>query len=810
MKRLFFCVLSCLAAMRLAAADMVASLDLTASAQGTDMYHFMKNDPNDEPYTEFVSKGGRRCIHIPATKYGYFRVDDNTVPSTMHNLIFKITYFDEGTGEVKLQYNGTTGDYLDATVNKTNTMTWMTTTMAVRDASLRNAQNQQSDFRLNDNNYISRIEIYNGVLDPLQEPVYPHLGGSSYSEFIGKSVAGYQAWFDTGGRTDFWVHWSNNAIESDGTRWPRRYNHTFEIYPDVTLYEDADLAQTGFADFGNGEPARLFTSRSAGVINKHFELMQQAGMDGVAVQRFLGASLRSITSSESATPLLIRRAAEQTGRIFYICYDITSNGLENSWADIIRFDWVYNIEQNYRLTESPAYATVNGKPVVQVWGTGFTDNHPGTANETIALIEFLRSRGCYVIGGVPTYWRENRNDAKGPSQPDPANQESFEQVYLHYDMVSPWMVGRFSNDQEYQYFRQLLTQDVTYCQSKNIDYMPVVFAGFGWATWNPGQLNQAPRRAGEFLWRQANTARQAGLKNLYFAMLDEYDEGTALLPAATDWTMLPTDAYFLTASADGIWLSSDFYVRLAGEATRLLKGQSQPTDSVPVPYSLGPVFYRNSFEQRTTRYNYVNGVAQSEGTFPIDPCFYRNSQVRTNGVSNAGCSIEQGDAHSGLYSARLSLTASAAADYVYQIAELKIPLACPLKVSCFRKADGISAAASIELTTRGGQVFRAQSAPASADWQELSLVIPSSCIGDTLSGLRLVYSGTTAGAVEARFDDFLIEQTDEETNALIGLSDDPVPGYTCYDLLGRPVAHPAAGIYIRVVGTDIKKIIYKD
>ena len=213
MKRLFFCVLSCLAAMRLAAADMVASLDLTASAQGTDMYHFMKNDPNDEPYTEFVSKGGRRCIHIPATKYGYFRVDDNTVPSTMHNLIFKITYFDEGTGEVKLQYNGTTGDYLDATVNKTNTMTWMTTTMAVRDASLRNAQNQQSDFRLNDNNYISRIEIYNGVLDPLQEPVYPHLGGSSYSEFIGKSVAGYQAWFDTGGRTDFWVHWRNNDIE---------------------------------------------------------------------------------------------------------------------------------------------------------------------------------------------------------------------------------------------------------------------------------------------------------------------------------------------------------------------------------------------------------------------------------------------------------------------------------------------------------------------------------------------------------------------------------------------------------------------
>lgn len=790
--------------MRLSAAEPVAWVDLTASAQGTNMYHFMKNDPNDEPYTEFVTKGGRRCIHIPATKYGYFRVDDLAVPSTMHTLIFKITYFDEGTGEVKLQYNGTTGDYLDATVNKTNTMTWMTTTMAVQDASLRNAQNQQADFRLNDNNYIACIEVYNGVLDPLQEPVYPHLGGSTYSEFTGKSVAGYQAWFDTGGRTDFWVHWSNNAIESDGTRWPRRYNHTFEIYPDVTCYDDADLAQTGFADFGNGDPARLFTSRSARVINTHFELMRQAGMDGVAVQRFLGASLRSITSSESATPLLIRRAAEQTGRIFYICYDITSNGLEDSWADIIRFDWVYNIEQNYRLTESPAYATVNGKPVVQVWGTGFTDNHPGTAAETIALIEFLRSRGCYVIGGVPTYWRENRNDAKGPSQPDPANQESFEQVYLHYDMVSPWMVGRFSNDQEYVYFQQLLAQDVTYCQAHQLDYMPVVFAGFGWATWNPGQLNQAPRRAGEFLWRQAKTARQAGLTNLYFAMLDEYDEGTALLPAATDWTMLPTDAYFLTTSADGTWLSSDFYLRLAGEATRLAKGLSQPTDSVPVPYSLGPVFYRNSFEKRTTRYNYVNDVAQSEGTFPIDPCFYHDGAVRATGVSGASCAIEQGSARSGLYSARLALTSSAAADYAYRIAELKIPVTCPLRVSGYRKAEGLGAACAIEVTTRGGQVFRTQPAPASADWQALSVVIPSTCIGDTLSSLRLVYTGTTAGSVEARFDDVLIEQTDDEANGLTALPAEPNDGTVWYDLLGRPVTRPAAGLYIRVGGTESK------
>ena len=202
----------------------------------------------------------------------------------------------------------------------------------------------------------------------------------------------------------------------------------------------------------------------------------------------------------------------------------------------------------------------------------------------------------------------------------------------------------------------------------------------------------------------------------------------------------------------------------------------------------------------------MNGVSQSEGTFPIDPCFYHNAPVRATGVSNAGCTIEQGDAHSGLYSARLTLNASAAADYVYQIAELKIPVTCPMKVSCFRKASGLGAGATIEVTTRGGQVFRAQSAPASTEWLQLELVIPSTCIGDTLSSLRVVYTCTTAGAVEARFDDFLIEQTEEDTNALTILPVDST-GNTYYDLLGRPVAQPKAGIYIRVDGTDTKKIL---
>ena len=118
---------------------------------------------------------------------------------------------------------------------------------------------------------------------------------------------------------------------------------------------------------------------------------------------------------------------------------------------------------------------------------------------------------------------------------------------------------------------------------------------------------------------------------MYFSMFDEYDEGTALLSAATDYTMLPTDAYFLTTSADGRWLSPDFYLRLAGDATRMLKGEKDTTFTTP--YSLGPVFYRNSFESRTTPYNYVNHIAQNTGTFPIDPCFYQPRTITGSNIT---------------------------------------------------------------------------------------------------------------------------------------------------------------------------------
>ncbi len=762
------------------AASPVASIVLSDPFLSNNLTHFTVTDPANEPYTIQTIRDGVQCRQIPDTKYAYFNVDDATIPSTQNNLIFYITFYDEGTSSINLQYNANDGNnYKSASFSKTGTKSWITVTVAITNASFRNAQNNKCDFRLNGSgdNYIKEIAIAIGTLDPAKEPV-PVVSASSYSELTGKSVAGYQVWFAAGNATSGWVHWSANTP-------PAATKTHVEIYPDVSEYAETDLAQTALANLGNGSISKLFTSSNKTVIDKHFQWMKEYGIDGVAVQRFIGNIGGAIINSPSATPIKIKQAAEATGRIFYICYDISSSGMEATWDDVIKFDWVYNVEQNNQLTSSPAYAKVGNKPVVQIWGPGFTDNHPGTAAETIALINFLKSRGCYVIGGTPTYWRTNDRDAKGPTQPLAANQESFEKVYPEYDMISPWLVGRFKDNSGADNQLATLMQDKAYCDARKIKYLPVIFPGFSWSQWNPGNPNDAPRNGGEFMWRQARNIKSLGVNSMYFAMFDEYDEGTAILKAATDWSMIPTDQYFLTTSADGIWCSSDFQLRVAGAAIELLKGTRTETSTVPVPYSNGPVFYRNSFEKRTTPYNYVSGVAQNTGTFNIDPCFNNPIVLTNSNVITPVCEIQPTNARSGLYSVKVtgSISSNVSATYVYKTAEVKIVVKPNMKLSFWKKTENeLGRYLFVDLITKNGKNLRdngyrdqngTSMNPSSAHgttgvgWEQYSCQFGNGALlGDTITGIVIAYDHSGSGSYSAYFDDFLIEEGQDTPTAI--------------------------------------------
>ncbi|MFJ3421864.1 glycoside hydrolase family 71/99-like protein [Streptomyces sp. NPDC086082] len=378
-----------------------------------------------------------------------------------------------------------------------------------------------------------------------------------------RTYVGYQGWFAAAGDgspINAWTHWASGT--------PAPGNQTFELYPDISLYPSAGLYQTGYANLGNGQPAKLFSSYTTAVVDQHFKWMQQYGIDGAALQRF-GSDIVAVGQARlkqrNDIQSKARDAAQKYGRGFYIEYDI-SGLTDANLVTTIQNDWTNTIKGSLNLTSSTAYAHEGGKPVVELWGIGVT-NRAGTAAGCLQLINWFKSQGCYVIGGVPRGWRTDSNAKPG-----------FASVYAALNMVSPWNVGNPNVDQ------QLFNDDMAKLKAGGQDYQPVLYPGFAWSNWHAGSpKNEIPRKAGQFMWNQAVAAARCGTKSAFIAMFDEYDEATAIAPAATDKSQIPANQYFLTLDADGTHLSSNFYMRLAGAATKMINGSAPISTTIPIP-----------------------------------------------------------------------------------------------------------------------------------------------------------------------------------------------------------------------------------
>ena len=399
-----------------------------------------------------------------------------------------------------------------------------------------------------------------------------------------KIIAGYQGWFSApgdGNNPPAWKHW--NIRLNPGPE----FGAKFDLYPDISEY--TDLYQTDFADLGNGSEASLFSSFNEQTVDTHFKWMQQYGVDCAAVQRFGSDITKDVSFSLNVMNNIVKASAKY-GRAFYICYDVTGYSSDDM-ADRFINDFISLRDTFPKLSECENYLTQDGKPVIQIWGIGVAGNYNNNAEQAEKLIKWFRDNGFYVIGGVGANWRTEGNDCL----------KGYSEIYDMFDMISPWLTGRFNTLSDIEkYYETEISEDIKYCRSKGIDYMPVMFPGFSWANWYPDASSQDrnafPRRAGETFWKQAELALASGADSYYLAMFDEYDEGTAFAKAATDSTMIPTDHWFLTYSADGTWLSSDFYLRLIEAFNDIINNKKSMTFEVPVPYSEGPIYFRSSFE----------------------------------------------------------------------------------------------------------------------------------------------------------------------------------------------------------------------
>ncbi len=760
----------------------------TGKFKGSNIEFVETTKETDESYTYAINQNGKNGIMIPKGKFAYFRTINNAILANQTDIIVNLTYYDEGNDYFHFQYNSndTTNslvqNYKWYTITKTDTKKWVTMTIYITNASFRQAQNNKCDFRISGGNsgtVISKVEIKKGTANPKNEPLGKRTGGNEKSEFKGKSFAGYQAWFGTNDRTHSWGHYAYGSGDEDGSNWPRKDRISIDVFPDVSEYSEDSIAQTGFDNLGSGKPTKLFDSSKQDVIDTHFRWMNEYGIDGAAIQRFVSTIKGKRIISNSADEKLhkIQLAAEKNDRLMYVMYDI-SGGVQvaddndktsiSPYVEDIEFDWVYNIEKNLEMLNSKAYTTVNGKPVVCLWGM-FGNNQNSRPNRLAdykELIKFFHDRGCYLIIGVSRDWRTGNN-------------EECLNVLTSADMISPWMVGTKGFEGAYKAF---VDPDLEYCKKKNIDYYPVIYSGFSWSLWQSMKPNATPRDAGQFLWDQAYGLKQRGLNSFYIAMFDEYDEGTAIAKNASDYFDIPKDQYFVTASADGYWCSTDFQLRTVGEAIKMMKNERSVVAKNPTPHSNGPIYYRNSFESKyanckETKYN---------GYYPVDPCFKNEKQLKADGVS-AKIEIEKNDtSKTGDYLTSFDGSASKNnASYLYRISETDIKVKQDMMLSySIRVNNDAGKNTYVDLLLDDGTYVSEKSGSKDSKemaagskkgvngaWKEYTYNFGTSAIaGKKIVGVVLGYAGNNAD-FSADFDDIIIKDAEKDNasdNYVIG------------------------------------------
>ncbi len=372
----------------------------------------------------------------------------------------------------------------------------------------------------------------------------------------GLVMAGYQGWFNTplDGEGRGWHHYERHGKFEPGYC-------TIDYWPNMSEYEKQ--YETAFR-FEDGSPATVFSPADESTVRLHFKWMEEYGIDGVFMQRFI-SEIRNESGMKHFTGVLksASKAALDYDRSIAVMYDLS--GITSNEVDIVINDWKNLLKKFgfHKRTKYGNYLFCNNRPLVAIWGVGFNDNRKYNLDDIEKLINFMKSDGggnCSVLLGVPTYWREFGRDC--------VKEKKLHELIKMADVVHPWFVGRFNED-GYDNFKSLIGKDKKWCEKNGLKYMPVVFPGFSWDNMRPGRPTiTIPRNSGNFFWKQLSGAANEGAEMIYVAMFDEIDEGTAIFKTAH---RVPVgESKFIPVNAD---IPTDHYLWLTGKAAQMLKNK---------------------------------------------------------------------------------------------------------------------------------------------------------------------------------------------------------------------------------------------
>lgn len=385
-----------------------------------------------------------------------------------------------------------------------------------------------------------------------------------------KVMCGYQGWFtaEGDGANCGYTHWTRGGVR------PAPDTIRVDLWPDLTEFGPDERFPTDLLH-ADGRRAEVFSSFRRDTVVRHFRWMEEHGIDGVFVQRFVKPLARRAGLVRADTVLEHCRAgARLHGRVYAVMYDLS--GLEPGQAEQVIEDWK-TLVREMRITQDPRYLHHRGKPLLALWGCGFKDDAKPrpSLDDWRSILRFLKDDpeggGVAIMLGVPSFWRERRRDSIGD--------ESLHEVLRMADVISPWTPGRYRTpEQAARHAADVWRPDRAWCREHSIDFLPVAFPGFSWHNMQEAPLDDIPRLGGRFFWSQVTAAKRIGAEMLYVAMFDEVDEGTAIFKCTND-PPTANGAKFLNYEG----LPSDHYLRLTGLAGKVIRGEVPPDDTPPLP-----------------------------------------------------------------------------------------------------------------------------------------------------------------------------------------------------------------------------------
>lgn len=409
------------------------------------------------------------------------------------------------------------------------------------------------------------------IVIPLTGPPLVHASVDA-STMEHKLLMGYQGWFScpSDGSNTGWFHWFTNDV-------PATANFRVDMYSDASELTPSERCATPMK-YPNGDTAYLYSAYNPKTVMRHFQWMSQYGIDGVFLQRFVSElALPNFFNQRNVVTQNVRAGAEAYGRVFAIEYDISNDKADPNLVSKIETDWNYLVDV-LKVTESPSYLHHKGRPVLGIYGLGL-NLYKVPPQDAMELVNFFENNPepkyrVTLMGGVPGSWRTLNDD----SLTDPA----WANYYCALNIISPWTVGRFSTDAEVDQYKGKMATDMARAKQCGSEYMPVVFPGTAFHNTAGTPFNQIPRRGGSLYWRQVYNAVSLGAPMIFNAMFDEVDEDTAMYKIAATASDQPAGVELVSMDEDGIKLPKDWYLRLGGAATMMLRGDIPLTDKIPL------------------------------------------------------------------------------------------------------------------------------------------------------------------------------------------------------------------------------------